>query len=511
MSNPLHSIVCVSVMAPTWHALPSRALQTRLQDLQRRSAEHHRARGITGLLICGGGYFLAWLEGEESELRAEIDRSQQEERHTDLRVIHDSASDRLFAHWSLCVLNRPDAQDSVGRQLQWLLACESRHLQHWSPARMVRSAIKPPQLFQANQRVRRVGLFGASSLWISSFLAYLSSRWERPVVRTRVLHSDGLLSESVLEYMDVDHPSLGPLRWVNYSGGILESALMPLVVESLSMGLLFQTQRDADSVRTFNTSCLRHWVDQDPQTPVVAVVGRASLEHMPAVVQAFGDQGRNLALVQASMGDNTALWEALRTKLQHDFQARPPEPDPLFEEDIKTLRVPLPSSASASPPMAPPTALLPAVVAPSDFSVPSPKPTAPGMEPDWLSSLLEMGGVEAVSWRACDLTQTSGMDTGTRCWALRDPQGTNPVDWSAVLQAQEVTWAGLACLAEGGPLDQLLVRLANRLILSCHWPTQNGGVLSVITRSGWTNEMLLQTQLRDQRALLTPPAQATLA
>lgn len=506
MNNPLHAIVCVSAMTDAWRALPPRLLQARLQDLQRSAAEGRSARGITGLLICGGGYFLEWLEGEETELRAAINRLRQEDRHTELRVIHDGASDRLFAHWSLCVLNRPDAQDSVGRQIHWLLACESQQLQRWSPVRMVRSVIKPPQLFHAGQRVRRIGLFGTSSLWISSFLAYLSSHWERPVVRTRVLDGEDLLSESVLEYLDVDHPSLGPLCWVNYSGAIFDSELMPLVVEMVSMAVLFQTQHDADAALAFNTSCLRHLAHQDHQTPLIAVVGRASLAYMPAVLQAFVEKGRSLETVRGSMGDNATLWQALREHLHHDFLAHPLQPDSLFAEIPATQRALLPNSASVSPSVAPPSAM-----APRDFSALSPAPAVGEADSAWLSGLLEMGGVAAVSWRPHTLVQAKGSKASARYLSFCSPPDTNhALDWSAILQAQEDGWVGLAGQARSEAPEQLLLRSADRLILSCRWPAESSGVLSVITQSGWINEMLLRTQLRDQLVLLTPPAPTAL-
>ena len=504
MNNPLHAIVCVSVMTDAWRALPAQALLTRLQELQRRAAERYRARGITGFLICGGGYFLEWLEGEEVELRASIERLQQEPHHAELRVIHAGASERRFAHWSLCVLNRPDAQDSVGRQIHWLLACESQHLQRWSPVRMVRSVIKPPQLFRAGQRVSRVALFGASSLWISSFLAYLSSHWERPVVRTRVLHGEGLLSESVLEYLDVDHPSLGPLRWVNYSDAILEGELMPLVVERLSMAVLFQTQHDVDSALAFNAGCLRHLGHQDHQIPLVAVVGRASQEHMPAVLQAFGDKGRSLNTVRVAMGDNATLWQALREQMHHDLRSRPPEPDALFSDGSQTQSMPSPDNASASRPMAPAPAM-----ALDDPSTLWPMLAASETDPAWLSGLLAVDGLEAVSWRAHIPAPAAGLETGARHLALRDLWGAgHALDWSAILQAQEDAWADLACQAQGEALEQMVVRLPDRVIFSCRWPAESSGVLSVITRAGWINEMLLRTQLRDQLASLAPPTQA---
>ncbi len=504
MNNPLHAIVCVSVMTDAWRALPVRSLLARLQELQRSAVERHRARGITGFLICGGGYFLEWLEGEEIELRGAIKHRQQERHHAGLRVIHDGASERRFAQWSLCVLNRPDAEDSVGRQIQWLGACDAQHLQRWSPVRMVRSAIKPPQLFRAGERVSRVALFGASSLWISSLLAYLSSHWERPVVRTRVLHGEGLLSESVLEYLDVDHPLLGRLRWVNYSDAILEGELMPLVVERLSMAVLFQTQHDIDSALVFNAGCLRHLGHQDQQIPLVAVVGRGSLEYMPAVLQAFGEKGRCLEAVRAAMGDNAALWQALRKQMLHDLLSHPVQPDALFAEDSQTQSVPSPDNALASV-LTP----VPPAMAPDGTSALWPMLAASETDPAWLSGLLAVDSLEAVSWRAHIPAPVAGLETGARHLALRDLWGAgHALDWSAILQAQEDAWADLACQAQGEALEQMVVRLPDRVIFSCRWPVESSGVLSVITRAGWVNEMLLRTQLRDQLASLTPPAPA---
>ena len=505
MNNPLHAIVCVSAMTNAWRALSSSVLQQKLVELQRSAAQQHLSRGVTGLLICGGGYFLEWLEGEEHAVRAALDHLQQQNHHAELRVIHDGESDRVFTHWSLCILSRPDAQDSVGRQIEWLFACEPQHLQHWSPVRMVRSVIKPQQLFRSGQQISRVGLFGASSLWISSLLAYLSSHWERPVVRTRLLHGDGFLSASVLEYLDVDHPFLGPLRWVNYSGSILDNELMPLVVERLSMAVLFETQHDANSALAFNTNCLHHLGHHNSPTPLVAVVGRGSQEHMPAVLQIFGEQGRSLSMLRVSMGDNATLWQALREKLQHNLQASPPQPDSMREENTQTPRV-----LSLNNPSASVTSTSTSAMAFDDASAPCLSQAGPRADSSWLLDLLAIDAVEAASWHSRLTEPTASVPpTGARCLALRESWGQHLVDWSAILQTQEQVWASHANQTEGEPLEQILVRWTDRLILSFQWPVESGCVLSVVTRSGWINEALLRTQLRERLVLLVPPTQTS--
>jgi hypothetical protein len=205
------------------------------------------------------------------------------------------------------------------------------------------------------------------------------------VVRTRVVHGDALMSESVLEYLDVDHPNLGSLRWVNCSSSVLDSAVMPLVLEQMEMAVLFQTERDASSTLAFNTHCLRFLVSRDNRTSLVAVVGRASLEHMPAVVQAFNKQGKSLALVPASMGDNENLWQELRGLLQRDALMR------LRERDS----MPMDSGQPTQPQPKLVPDMLPATVASADLSAPASKPAAFGSCPAWLPRLLEIDSLVA--------------------------------------------------------------------------------------------------------------------
>lgn len=500
MSNPTHVIVCASAMADDWRALSAQGLQARLQALQRSTAERYSAHAISGLMICGGGHFLEWLEGDEAALRVAVRAMEQDSRHTGFCVIHNvTSSRRRFVDWSLCLLNRPDAPDSVGRQIQWLMACDSQQLQAWSPARMVRLVIKPPLLFGAGQRVRRIGLFGASSLWTSSFLAHLSSHWGRPVVRTRVVHGEMLMSESVLEYLDVDHPNLGSLRWVNCSGSVLDSAVMPLVLEQMEMAVLFQTERDASATFAFNIHCLRFLVSRDNRTSLVAVVGRASLEHMPAVVQAFDKQGKSLALVPASMGDNENLWQMLRGLLQRDSLMRLGEPDPMPMDS---------GQPTQTQPKLVPDMLLATVVASADLSAPASMPAAFGSHPAWLPRLLEIDSLAAAGWRASGLEPASGPDTGVHPLVTREHMGAEPtLDWCALLQVQNELWDSLSRQASGEPLEQIQIRWAERLSLSRDCAIEGGGVLSVVTRSGWVNEVLLRTQLRDQLDCVAPPTQ----
>jgi hypothetical protein len=83
------------------------------------------------------------------------------------------------------------------------------------------------------------------------------------------------------------------------------------------------------------------------------------------------------------------------------------------------------------------------------------------------------------------------------------------LDWSALLQVQNELWDSLSILANGEPLEQVQIRWAERVSLSLDCAAEGGGVLSVVTRSGWVNEVLLRTQLRSQLNAIAPPTQVS--
>jgi hypothetical protein len=72
-----------------------------LAAIEAASLRHNAARGLTGLLLFGGGRFYGVLEGPGRRLFARMERIAVDPRHRNLRILReDAACERRFANWS---------------------------------------------------------------------------------------------------------------------------------------------------------------------------------------------------------------------------------------------------------------------------------------------------------------------------------------------------------------------------------------------------------------------------
>ncbi|ODA67138.1 Sensors of blue-light using FAD [Methyloligella halotolerans] len=93
----MHLIVYVSECE-----IPAAGLQGALESIAESSCSHNDAAGITGVLLCEYHHFLQVLEGEETALRALMQRIERDPRHRDIVVLVDREIEgRAFPDWSL--------------------------------------------------------------------------------------------------------------------------------------------------------------------------------------------------------------------------------------------------------------------------------------------------------------------------------------------------------------------------------------------------------------------------
>ena len=88
-------------------------LQVQLQALFDLSVRNNRNRGLTGVLLCGNGVFVHWLEGLTDYLDDAWRSIAKDTRHEDIAVLWENrdAPDRLFGDWVMGLRNAIVAQD----------------------------------------------------------------------------------------------------------------------------------------------------------------------------------------------------------------------------------------------------------------------------------------------------------------------------------------------------------------------------------------------------------------
>lgn len=74
-----------------------------LARIVRASQQNNPGRGITGLLVYGGGMFLQWLEGPRAEVEALMTTLSTDPRHeTIVRLqVLDGLKERLYPKWAM--------------------------------------------------------------------------------------------------------------------------------------------------------------------------------------------------------------------------------------------------------------------------------------------------------------------------------------------------------------------------------------------------------------------------
>ena len=88
-------------------------LQVQLQALFDLSVRNNRNRGLTGVLLCGNGVFVHWLEGLTDYLDDAWRSIAKDVRHEEIVVLWENrdAPDRLFGDWVMGLRNTIVAQD----------------------------------------------------------------------------------------------------------------------------------------------------------------------------------------------------------------------------------------------------------------------------------------------------------------------------------------------------------------------------------------------------------------
>ncbi|QHI97224.1 blue light sensor protein [Xylophilus rhododendri] len=102
---PLHQIFYVS---------RSLALPGQVSDILLVARVRNAQAGITGALLCTGGFFAQVLEGPREALQRTMACIDADARHADVtRLLQAGLDARRFADWSMAFTERPGADDLV--------------------------------------------------------------------------------------------------------------------------------------------------------------------------------------------------------------------------------------------------------------------------------------------------------------------------------------------------------------------------------------------------------------
>jgi hypothetical protein len=109
-SSPAHQPLAQMLICSMVTGSPS---PEQLQALADVSQQNNRNRGLTGVLLCGNGVFVHWLEGLDEYVQAAWKSIARDSRHSNIVLLwHDrDAPERLFGDWVMGLRSTVIAQD----------------------------------------------------------------------------------------------------------------------------------------------------------------------------------------------------------------------------------------------------------------------------------------------------------------------------------------------------------------------------------------------------------------
>lgn len=100
------------------HASPTMT-EAGMAEIIETSRRNNPARGITGLLVYGGGMFLQWLEGPREPVTALMETLRNDPRHDAIVRLHaiEGVKERLFPDWDMEHVEPSDIRELLLDQL----------------------------------------------------------------------------------------------------------------------------------------------------------------------------------------------------------------------------------------------------------------------------------------------------------------------------------------------------------------------------------------------------------
>ena len=300
---------------------------------------------VRGILLSTAGYFLQWLEGDEAAVRALMATIVRDPRHTDVDVVYTGMGAQVLSDWSMSLVTRADAGDSIVKQLKLLRGGVMPRARGSMPAAMVLSVIKPTVGPGSGRSRRRVALIGQSGIWPAALLEHLSRKFKVPIAHTRLVGNLGFERQGVVEYLDIDHPKHGRLRLLKFSGDVLSLAWMTGIEEKLTACVLFYSHNSDNAVDGFSAAVQEQLGSVNRFTPMLCLFGRTAAPLMNPVLDWFAVQGRQTSSERMSLADSDAVWHAMEVLLDKRVVSNFPTSD-FFAESGSMPPASLPQPAN---------------------------------------------------------------------------------------------------------------------------------------------------------------------
>ena len=316
--DPTFSLVYVSQATAEFAPVNEERQKKALTGINGPSAANNRRLNVRGILLLAAGHFVQWLEGDEGVVRKLMATIAKDARHTDVQVIYTGFRRIMLTEWSTSLVARADLDNSMLAQVKTLRAGARPRSAGSVPAGMVLSIICPSaELGTPESRRRRIALLGQSGIWSAALLEHLSKQFKAPIAHTRLLGNAGFERRAILDYLDIEHPRLGPLRLLSPSGDVESVSWMTGIKEKLTACVLFYSQNSPDAIPGFTTAAHDHFGVTNQSIPFLCLFGRTAAPLVEPVLEWFAIKGRQAFVERITLADSDAVWRAVQELLEH--------------------------------------------------------------------------------------------------------------------------------------------------------------------------------------------------
>lgn len=314
---PTFSLVYVSKATAEFAPVDEERQKKALTGVNKPASANNRRLNVRGILILAAGHFVQWLEGDEGVVRKLMATIAKDARHSDVQIIYTGYRRTMLTEWSMSLVARADLDNSMLAQVKTLRAGARPRSAGSVPAGMILSIVCPSaELGTPESRRRRIALLGQSGIWSAALLEHVSKQFKAPMAHTRLLGNAGFERGAILDYLDFDHPRLGPLRLLSPSGDMQSLSWMTGIKEKLTACVLFYSQNSPDAITGFTTGAHDHFGATNQSIPFLCLFGRTASPLVEAVLDWFAIKDRQAFVERITLADSDAVWRAVEELLE---------------------------------------------------------------------------------------------------------------------------------------------------------------------------------------------------
>ena len=535
------SLVYVSEINPALQA-NAETQREALTVIENTSRKNNPALGVRGVLIYVAGYFIQWLEGQESAVRGLMNRIGKDSRHTHCQVVYEGNGPKKLNEWSMSLATRADKDNAIPLMIDLLRKGQLPEPDTGSvPADIFQGLLSPRDLSFTlfNQKHCQVALVGQTGLWSAAVITYLADLWKVPVQRTRLVGSEGFERESLLEYIDSVHPVLGPIRVMNFSGNVLQLPWIRSMLEKVNIHALFYSVNQLDAALEFTEYAVHQLRANNKSSAMMGLFGRTAQPLMVPVESWFKDKDMRVECVTMSLADVAIVWKTIETLTKITYVVPPPAPvlqnkaeaSPL---SIKVLPQVIEVKAATAPvfsalpkEVAKPLVVAPASMAPFKLSLPavSKPPQLVSVKPTqtssisappanlvmtdaahhWLDSLLQVRGVHWAGLQLAGKAAQSGLAVHNFEKASQEDFQIQASHFKSRLAQESRLHHVLRSRLEAGEISRIVTRYGNAFEVSYGFSGINDTVVLLLQSNPGSADLAVVLSQMKKRLLESLP------